>query len=289
MSLWRTKSRAYPGQVRLLREPDRPALLALAREDPVRNLFVLSRVQSYGIERRTLGCDVYGYVVDGRLHSALHVGANVVPVAMDDSAQAGFVEKLGPARRASSIMGPGQAVRSLHAALSERWGDTWGIAREVRAHQPLLVIDHEPVVAPDPRVRRITLAEFDSYLDASVRMYTEEVGVSPLGSDPRSYASHVRRTITEGRAFGIVENGRVIYKSDIGAQTDDATQIQGVWLDPRLRGRSISTGAMAGVVRLCREVAPICSLYVNDFNAPARALYARVGFRHLDEFATVLY
>ena len=32
----------------------------------------------------------------------------------------------------------------------------------------------------------------------------------------------------------------------------------------------------------------IASLYVNDFNAVARATYARVGFRDVGAFATVL-
>jgi predicted GNAT family acetyltransferase len=46
---------------------------------------------------------------------------------------------------------------------------------------------------------------------------------------------------------------------------------------------------MAGAVRLARTVAPVVSLYVNDFNLPARATYARVGFRDVGEFATVHY
>ena len=66
-------------------------------------------------------------------------------------------------------------------------------------------------------------------------------------------------------------------------------QVQGVWLDPSLRGRGLAAPAMAAAVRLARTVAPTVSLYVNDFNLPARATYARVGFRDIGEFATVHY
>ncbi len=38
-----------------------------------------------------------------------------------------------------------------------------------------------------------------------------------------------------------------------------------------------------------REVAPTVSLYVNDYNAAARAAYNRVGFREVGTFATVLF
>ena len=47
---------------------------------------------------------------------------------------------------------------------------------------------------------------------------------------------------------------------------------------------------MASVVRLCLdEVAPVVSLYVNDYNAPALATYDRVGFSRVGTFATVLF
>jgi predicted GNAT family acetyltransferase len=47
---------------------------------------------------------------------------------------------------------------------------------------------------------------------------------------------------------------------------------------------------MAAVVVAClREVAPAVSLYVNDFNAPARRAYERVGFRQVGTFMSVLF
>jgi hypothetical protein len=47
--------------------------------------------------------------------------------------------------------------------------------------------------------------------------------------------------------------------------------------------------AMAAVVNLARTVTPTVSLYVNDFNTPARRAYLRVGFAPVGEFATILY
>jgi predicted GNAT family acetyltransferase len=47
---------------------------------------------------------------------------------------------------------------------------------------------------------------------------------------------------------------------------------------------------MAAVVRdALRRVAPSVTLYVNDFNHAARAVYARCGFRQAGTFATVLF
>jgi predicted GNAT family acetyltransferase len=46
---------------------------------------------------------------------------------------------------------------------------------------------------------------------------------------------------------------------------------------------------MAAVVLLAQKMAPVTSLYVNDYNSRARATYERVGFRQVGTFATVLF
>ncbi len=67
-------------------------------------------------------------------------------------------------------------------------------------------------------------------------------------------------------------------------------QVQGVWVAPRHRGRRLSEAGMAAVVLAARqEVAPVVSLYVNDYNSRALAAYRAVGFRQVGTFATVLF
>lgn len=275
--------------MRRLKQADRDDLLALCARHPVVNLFVASRVLQYGIEPATLGCPILGFFRDGELLAALHVGANIVPVEADEDALRAFADELGPVRSSNSIMGDADQVNRLYRMLALRWGSIWETARELRMAQPLMIMDRDPVTPIDPRLRPVGLAEFDAYFDASVRMYTEEVGVSPLIGDSHGYRVHVRRAVEEGRALGIVIGDRVVYKSDLATLTNQACQVQGVWLDPAYRGRGLSIPAMAAVVAEARRRCPIVSLYVNDFNTVARALYRRVGFVEVGQFATVLY
>ena len=66
--------------------------------------------------------------------------------------------------------------------------------------------------------------------------------------------------------------------------------MQGVWVTPRLRGRGIGAAGTAAVVEYARaSIAPVVSLYVNDFNVAARAAYQRVGFRDVGQYASVLF
>jgi predicted GNAT family acetyltransferase len=47
---------------------------------------------------------------------------------------------------------------------------------------------------------------------------------------------------------------------------------------------------MAAVVALVRSrISPVVSLYVNDWNQPARRAYDRVGFEQTATFSTVMY
>lgn len=272
---------------RILTNADAGIVRRLVAEDPVVNVFVASRVEA-GILNHGAPGVLWGW--PGAAPTALlHVGANLVPVVTDAEPLPAFVEAAGRRRNSQSIVGPSWFVMPFWRALSDRWGKVYSQVREVRPRQPVMATVAAPKIAADPRVRPITSADFDSYFAASVAMYTEEVGADPLAGGDTSYRSYCRWVVDQGRAYGIVENGRVIFKSDIGAASGPAAQIQGVWLDPSLRGRGLSEPAMAGVTEYVLADYPIVCLYVNDFNTRAIRCYERVGYEQVGEFATILF
>ena len=126
---------------------------------------------------------------------------------------------------------------------------------------------------------------------ASVAMFTEEVGVSPIGPDGgAAYRARVTELVIGGRSFARFEDGTIAFKAEVGAVTPHACQVQGVWVPPGLRGRGYASRGMASVVSIARRtMAPVVSLYVNDFNAPARAAYRTVGFTQVGTFMSVLF
>lgn len=277
------------GRVRVLGSDDLADVLRVLSTNPVENVFVASRVRSAGVDRKGLGCSLWGYERDGSMCSLFHAGSNLMPVNAGRDAIEAFVASAGEHRTCSSIIGPSESVLELWRQLSDAWGATWSKVRGVRPRQPLMATDAEPTVPPNPEVRRVTLDHWDSYTAAAIAMYTEEIGVSPVQSNPAGYRLYVRQLITSGRAFGLFDGDRVIFKADIGSVSGTVCQVQGVWLDPALRGRGLAAPAMAAVVALARQVAPTVSLYVNDYNLAARRTYARVGFTDIGEFATVHY
>jgi uncharacterized protein len=274
--------------MRVLGDRDVPAVLDLINRDPVANLFVASRVYAAGLDPNRLGAEMWGHEIHGRLSAVCYAGANLVPVGADDTAIDAFAARARKqGRRCSSIVGPARMVERL-------WHDllpAWGPAREVRLNQPLLAISTPPDTDQDTAVRRVRLDELDILLPASIAMFTEEVGVSPIVGDGGAlYRSRVRELVAAGRSFARIDDGRIVFKAEVGAATDRVCQVQGVWVDPSLRGRGLSAAGMAAVVAACqRDVAPTVSLYVNDFNEPARRAYKRVGFDEVGTLASVLF
>lgn len=58
------------GSLRILDDEDLPEFLGLLGQDPLSNLFVASRVTTFGLAPESLGCAIYGYHVHGELIGA---------------------------------------------------------------------------------------------------------------------------------------------------------------------------------------------------------------------------
>lgn len=274
--------------VRVLDDRYRAEALAILDADPVANVFVGSRVHAAGLDPRRLGAQMWGYMRDGRLSALCYSGANLIPVSAGPEAIRAFAERAqAQGRRCSSIVGPVDAVGDLWEILAPYWGPP----RAVRASQPVMATSTVPDVPADPGVRRVRMEEFDVVYPACVAMFTEEVGVSPNSGDGGVlYRARVAELIRDGRAFARIEDGRVMFKAEVGAVTPRACQVQGVWVPPDLRGRGLSVAGMSAVVReALRGIAPTVSLYVNDYNTRARAAYRRVGFAEHGSFMSILF
>ncbi|MET0931877.1 MAG: GNAT family N-acetyltransferase [Aeromicrobium sp.] len=272
--------------IRPLTPRDLPELHALLDRDPLVNLFVRNRVDATKLQARWLGGQVWGYFEDDVLVSACHAGANVVPVQATPKALELFAEQIMADNvRPSSIVGPRASVLPMWKLLEPRWGP----ARSPRLDQPFMVLDRDSRVRPDDRVRPVLIDEFDTIYPSCVAMFTEEVGVDPEIGNRSGYRARVAQLISQGWAYAIIEDGEVIFKTEVGAATTTACQLQGVYVRPDLRGRGIAVPALAAVVRHVRQtIAPVVTLYVNDHNTAARRAYERVGFQHTETFASIL-
>ncbi|GEA80027.1 GNAT family N-acetyltransferase [Cellulomonas uda] len=287
-----------PG-ARVLDDVDLGAALEVCALDPVGSVLATARIEAARSARLGgAGGALWGYHHGGALVAVCWAGANMVPVVpvedpavVSDALDAFATSAARQGRRCSSIVGPAPAVLGLWNRLRAVWPGV----REVRPDQPSMVIDTAPSVSADPQVRLSRPDEFDLVLPACIAMFTEEVGYSPASGPRGPYETRVRTLIDQGRSFVRMEPGsdgapRVTFKAELGAVAGGVAQVQGVWGEPERRGVRLSEHGMAAVVEATRDhVAPVVSLYVNDYNARAIAAYTAVGFRQVGSYATVLF
>jgi len=253
-------------------------------DDPVAGCMVAARVADNGVDPAAIGGELW---TRRPLRDSLcYSGANLIPLRGGPADLTAFADlALSTARRCSSLVGPADLVLPMWDRLEQGWGP----ARDVRDCQPLMALHSRPRSAADPGVRRVRVDELDAYLVAAVDMFIGEVGVDPRAGDGgRGYRRRVAGLIAAGRAFARFEQGRVVFKAEIGSQSPAVAQIQGVWVHPEWRGRGVGTAGTAAIAAAVVHGGRIASLYVNGYNTVARSAYFRVGFREVGTFATVL-
>lgn len=300
----------WGARLRPLRPATAEAAMRLALREPVMNALAGARLRDL-LGRSALSREFWIHGVDRTPDGVLWHGVNIAPLSAGPTALAAFADHLAVReRRASSIVGPRPAVE----ALWQRMGGAWerGV-REYRWSQPVLLASAPPeppsalsrpsIGAPSPAdeaphgagrvgLRRAEPGEEDAVYPAAVAMFTEEVGIDPtLGDGGRAYRARVTELVRAGRTYVVTDRDRrVVFKADVGAVFGSVAQIHGVWTAPELRGRGIGRRAMAELVPLVQAAhAPQVSLYVNDFNEPARRAYAAAGFRPVGELSTILF
>ena len=138
-------------------------------------------------------------------------------------------------------------------------------------------------------VRRIRAEEWRLWRDARLRMLREEAAYFST-----RYEDVVREPETVWQAW-TAEAAEGVDKVLFVAEEDGATlgvvgafrrldpteaQLVSLWVDPEARGRGVARSLIQAVATWARDRgATIVVLFVQEANAPGRALYLRAGFR----------
>ena len=127
--------------------------------------------------------------------------------------------------------------------------------------------------------------EWTTVADNSAAMIDGELDYDP--QPLRRVFLDVRRMIDDN-LWWVGDRWKVVFFCNIGPWCLKTAQLQGIWTPRVSRPRT-------GVVRTRCDLRsslndiPQLSLYVDDFDAPAIALYRRIGFETLGEFRTLLF
>jgi predicted GNAT family acetyltransferase len=266
---------------RRLGPADAGTLAALLAEDEIQNVYLGSELRLHGLRSGNW----WGAEERGRLRGAFLGGALVVPWLADLSSAGALADALDQQPPPRMLVGPRDHVLALQHARSASTPP-----REVRDPQPVMVLGRDTLrTQPSPYVRRGLPDDLERLTVAAAAMHHEEMGVDPLAVDPGGWKARMHQLVERGWSYVWLEGDEVVFKAELSAWTPQAAQLQGVYTAPPRRNRGFATAGLAAVCSLLFADVPYCCLYVNHFNAAARAVYEKLGFTTVAEYATLMF
>jgi uncharacterized protein len=224
---------------------------------------------------------------DGGVRGVGYFG-NEILLAGDASAAPEFAEFSKSVRRNGQrmIVGPQATVTSFWPLIAGGQKPP----RLVRERQFVMRLDREHLrrSSVPVRVRTARASEASLVAENSAQMILGE-----LGYDPRTtraeFNAGIREMIARERWWVGESDGHICFYCNVGAWDRHTAQLQGVWSPPAARGRGLATASLAAICDRLLDFSPSLSLFVNDFNEAAIALYRRVGFEYVADYKSLIF
>ena len=268
--------------VRLLAEDDVKGALEFLQRDPLINVYLISRL----VEERTVAVTQMVVVrYNGAIVLIASLATNIViggdPSLTSDITESAIafvaeriVTRMLPVR---AIISPAHLVEPLWAQLRTRLDPP----AVVRMNQPIYAIRRRLDYPDLTEGRYSTLRELDQLVPACAAMHKEEVGIDPIERDAVGYRERIRELVERKRSVIRIVDGVIAAKCEFSAVTNDAVQLMGVWTRPDYRRRGLSYELLREVCGHLFRRGKTVTLFVNDFNRPAVALYESLGFEKI--------
>lgn len=259
--------------------------------DPVVNVYLMALALRDALARPR--DEFWGARRDGNLVGLVHIGARsgaVLPVC-DDPAALGPLADQVVARRGLltgrfQVIGPYAPATAIVAAFEAE-----GVTPRLLRRQLYMVLERGRLLAFDrvPEVRTAAKSDYDLLYESGALLRAEELEEDPRVADPASYARRVEEECRDGSTHVWVDRHGLCFRAGVSAVTPDAAQVSGVYTPTERRGRGFARRGLAELcARLFEHSRAVC-LFVNDFNAPALAVYHRIGFEIVAPWASAFY
>ncbi|MDT4898540.1 MAG: uncharacterized protein QOH25_3617 [Acidobacteriota bacterium] len=157
------------------------------------------------------------------------------------------------------------------------------ICRELLLEQRQSFMTHEPV----SNLRAASLDDLEPILIVNDSMIFEECGVNPLQSDPVGFRQRTARRIERGRVWVWIEQGRLLFKTDVISDTPEVIYLEGVYVNPEKRGKGYGLRCLTQLgAHLLQRTKSIC-LLVNEHNQAAINFYLKAGYTQQGRYDTI--
>jgi predicted GNAT family acetyltransferase len=259
-----------------LTEDDRNEVLAFLAERPVHTVCLAGFIRDNGLVSPHNRGTFYGCRnSEGRLEGVALIGHATLIEARTARAMEGFGLVAQGYQRTHMILGEKDKVEQFWNYYADEGQEMRLACRELLFELRYAMQVREEVEG----LRRATLADLEKIAPVQASMAEEESGTNPLEVDPEGFRARCARRIEMGRVWLMEEDGRLVFKADIQADTPDVVYLEGVWVNPSERGKGIGRQCLR---QLCQDLLvrtkSVCVL-VNEENQRAHTFYRMCNFK----------
>jgi predicted GNAT family acetyltransferase len=185
---------------------------------------------------------------------------------------------------------------STHLVMcEERWADEFWKhyapterSPEVECRELLLELRWPTVHSNKSRqqLRLATTNDLELLVPIHAGMASAESGVDPRDLDNDGFIERYHQRIRKGRTWVLIQNDQLIFKADVVIATHETCYLEGVWVNPDVRGVGYGRACIAELARMLLWQSRSLSLLVNDSNKEAQAFYRSCGFHVRGSYKT---
>ena len=268
-----------------LTENDRAETLAFLAIRPVHTVVMTSFINDNGVESKLNRGNFYGYRDrDGKLEGVALIGhTTLIEARSTDSLKAFAVIARNPETPIHVIMSSGRAAETFWNLYSN------GTRLPRLTCTELLFELNFPLLVQKCKwnIRTARSEELLVIAEAQGEVVFIESGVNPMISDREGFLERVARRIDQARIFVVFENGKLLFKADIIAETTDAIYLEGIYVAEEYRGQGIGSSCLANLsLSLLDRVEHISLLSNVDFDGAHRS-FAKAGYKNTDQCTTL--
>ncbi|MGI8786807.1 MAG: GNAT family N-acetyltransferase [Pyrinomonadaceae bacterium] len=279
--------KAVPNMERLqiLTEADRAEVLGFLKMRPVHTVVMTSFICDNGMENTDNRGKFYGYRnAFGTLEGVALIGHTTLIESRSDESLRAFALA---ARKSET---PIHMVMSDHQTVDLFWITCKGENCPPRVVCSELLFELNfpfPVQQCDWDVRLADASELAFVAEAHDEVAFAESGSSPMLKDREGFLKRCLKRIEKNRTFVVFDNGKLVFKADIAAETDDVVYLEGIYVAPEYRGKGIGASCLSKLaLQLMTHVENVCLLSNAEFTGAHRS-FAKAGFKNTDCCKTI--
>src|SRR6476619_452442 len=231
-----------------LTEEDSNEVLAFLSERPIHTVCLVGFIRDNGLVSAHNRGTFYGCRnSEGRLEGVALIGHATLIEARTDRAMKEFSLVAQGFQNTHIILGETEKIEQFWNYYADDGQEMRLACREMLFEVRQSMELREEVEG----LRRATLEDLDQIAPVQAGMAESESGINPFETDPEGFLARCARRIEMGRVWVLEENGTLIFKADVQADTPDVIYLEGVWVNPTERSKGFGRKCMR---QLCQDL-----------------------------------